>query len=61
MVICLFDFLFLQDKCGKSVGTIWPYIVQEIKPSLDELGILTPDEMGYDKPELAIQSVYDMH
>jgi cytochrome c oxidase subunit 5a len=36
-------------------------IVQEIKPTLDELGINTPDEMGYDKPELALKSVFDVH
>ena len=50
-----------QDKCGNKLADIWPYIRQEIKPTLDELGILTPEDMGYDKPELALQSVYDIH
>jgi hypothetical protein len=31
------------------------------RPTLDELGILTPEEMGYDKPELALPSPYDIH
>lgn len=50
----------IQDKCGNRVSEIWPYIKQEIKPTLDELGILTPEQMGYDKPELALKDVYDM-
>ncbi|GFO08460.1 cytochrome c oxidase subunit 5a, mitochondrial [Plakobranchus ocellatus] len=50
----------VQWKCGNEKDKIWPYIHKEIKPTLDELGILTPEEMGYDKPELALQSVYDM-
>jgi cytochrome c oxidase subunit 5a len=39
---------------------LWPYVLQEIKPTLDELGISTPEELGYDKPELALKSVFDM-
>ncbi|CAI9731032.1 cytochrome c oxidase subunit 5A, mitochondrial-like [Octopus vulgaris] len=50
----------IKDKCGSRVKEIWPYVIQEIQPTLDELGILTPEEMGYDKPELALKSVYDM-
>ena len=34
--------------------------VQEIQPTLDELGLNTVEELGYDKPELALKSVYDM-
>ncbi|RXG60476.1 cytochrome c oxidase subunit 5A, mitochondrial, partial [Armadillidium vulgare] len=33
----------------------------EIRPTLDELGINTPEELGYDKPELALPIVYDVH
>jgi cytochrome c oxidase subunit 5a len=40
---------------------LYPYILKEIKPTLDELGVSTPEEMGYDKPELALKSVYDFH
>lgn len=36
-------------------------VLQEIKPTLDELGISTPEELGYDKPELALKSVFDIH
>ncbi|KZC06290.1 PREDICTED: cytochrome c oxidase subunit 5A, mitochondrial [Dufourea novaeangliae] len=50
----------VKDKCGPKVKEIYPYILQEIKPTLDELGVNTPEELGYDKPELALQSVYDM-
>jgi len=42
----------IRLKCGSSAKEIYPYIIQEIRPCLDELGISTPEEMGYDKPEL---------
>ena len=32
---------------------------QELKPTLDELGILTPTEIGYDKPELWMPDPYE--
>ena len=35
--------------------------LQEIRPTLDTLGISTPEELGYDKPELAMVDVYDIH
>ena len=35
-------------------------MLQEIQPTLKELGILTPEEMGYDKPEFSVKDVYDM-
>ncbi|KAK2575595.1 hypothetical protein KPH14_011304 [Odynerus spinipes] len=50
----------VKDKCGSHVKTIYPYILQEIRPTLDELGINTPEELGYDKPELALQMPDDM-
>jgi len=40
---------------------IYPYVLREIKPTLDELGISTPEDLGYDKPELALKSVFDIH
>ncbi|KAG6799228.1 cytochrome c oxidase subunit 5A, mitochondrial [Apis mellifera caucasica] len=51
----------IKDKCGSKVKEIYPYILQEIKPTLDELGINTIEELGYDKPELALQSIDDIH
>ena len=50
-----------QDKCGSRVNEVWPYMVQELGPTLDELGIPTPEQLGYDKPELAVQDVYELH
>lgn len=50
----------VKDKCGDRVGEIYPYIIQEIRPTLKELGIETPEELGFDKPELALQNVYDL-
>lgn len=45
---------FLKDvkgKCGSHVNEIYPYILQEIGPTLKELGINTPEELGFDKHE----------
>lgn len=52
------------ESCQSKTGPrkdIWEYVLAEIKPAIEELGIDTPDKLGYDKPELALQSVYDMH
>lgn len=48
-----------KDKCGPELKTIYPYILQEIRPTLNELGIDTPEELGYDKPELALKTVFE--
>ncbi len=50
-----------KDKCGRDLKKYYPYILQEIRPTLDELGINTPEELGYDKPELAVVEVEDIH
>ncbi|KAK7063110.1 Cytochrome c oxidase subunit 5A [Halocaridina rubra] len=49
----------VKDKCGAKEKEIYPYLLQEIRPTLNELGISTPEELGYDKPELALVNVYD--
>ncbi|XP_003707440.1 cytochrome c oxidase subunit 5A [Megachile rotundata] len=59
--LCIRILETVKDKCGSKQKEIYPYILQEIRPTLDELGISTPEELGYDKPELALQSVYDIH
>lgn len=51
----------VKDKCGSKANEIYPYILQEIKPTLDELGINTIEELGYDQPELALQSIDEIH
>jgi len=35
-------------------------MLKEVGPTLKELGVSTPEEMGYDKPELAVKDVFDM-
>ena len=40
-------------------GFLMHLLPQEIGPTLKELGVSTPEELGYDKPELALASVYD--
>lgn len=42
----------VKFKCGDHIGKVYPYILQEIAPTLCELGIDTPEALGYDKPEL---------
>jgi len=51
----------IKIKCGDKEAEFWPYILQELKPTLDELGILTPEELGFDKPELALPNPYEIH
>jgi cytochrome c oxidase subunit 5a len=36
-------------------------LIQAIRPTLDELGILSLEQMGYDKPELYLKNVFDIH
>lgn len=42
----------VKFKCGDNVKTIWPYLCQEIYPTLKELGVELPEQLGYGKPEL---------
>jgi len=49
-----------KEKCGDQVNTIYPYLIEQVRPTLSELGIPTPEELNYDKPELALKSVFDM-
>ncbi|KAL1462371.1 hypothetical protein WDU94_014211 [Cyamophila willieti] len=49
-----------EFKTGPSHSKIWPYILQEINPTLQELGIETPAQLGYDKPELGLEDIHDM-
>jgi cytochrome c oxidase subunit 5a len=48
----------VKFKCGDKLDEIWPYMIQELRPTLNQLGINTPEELGYDKPELALESPY---
>jgi len=45
---------------ARAAKDIWPYIEQEITPTLKELGISTLEEMGYDKPELHLESPFKL-
>lgn len=53
---------FLESIRIKSEidSKIYPYILQEISPTIQELGIDTPEALGYDKPELALENVDHM-
>lgn len=41
-------------KAKANDDNIWNYLMQEIRPTLSELGISTLEEMGYHVPELAL-------
>eukprot|EP00091_Calanus_sinicus_P017670 TRINITY_DN3821_c0_g1_i1.p1 TRINITY_DN3821_c0_g1~~TRINITY_DN3821_c0_g1_i1.p1 ORF type:complete len:155 (-),score=54.90 TRINITY_DN3821_c0_g1_i1:112-576(-) len=51
----------IKIKCGDKEAEFWPYIMQELKPTMDELGILSIEEMGYNQPELALPNPYEIH
>uniref|UniRef100_A0AAY4B492 Cytochrome c oxidase subunit 5A, mitochondrial n=2 Tax=Denticeps clupeoides TaxID=299321 RepID=A0AAY4B492_9TELE len=38
----------VKDKSGPH-KEIYPYVIQELRPTLQELGISTPEELGIDK------------
>jgi cytochrome c oxidase subunit 5a len=40
----------VKDKAG-SHKNIYPYVLQELRPTLDDLGVSTPEELGLDKPQ----------
>ena len=48
-------------KCAPNMKEMWPYMMQELKPTMDELGISSLEEMGYDVPELALPNPYEIH
>ncbi|ERL87853.1 cytochrome c oxidase subunit 5A, mitochondrial [Dendroctonus ponderosae] len=50
----------VKDKCGKREAEIYPWVIQELRPTLTQLGISTPEELGIDKPELHTPSVFDL-
>ena len=51
----------VKIKCGDREAEIWPYMLQQLRPTLAELGIPDLAEMNYDKPELALPNPYEIH
>ena len=51
----------VRVKCNPNPQELWPYMMQELKPTMDELGISSLEEMGYDQPELALPNPYEIH
>lgn len=47
-----------KNKC-QCDPSIYKWLLEEIKPTLDELGISTPDELGYGAPELALKRSHE--
>lgn len=46
----------VRNKCGNQISTIWPYLVEEIAPTVADIGCDFPKDLGYDKPELYLKS-----
>ena len=44
--VCILE--AVKDKAGPH-KEIYPYVIQELRPTLNELGISTPEELGLDK------------
>ena len=51
----------VRIKCGDKESEIWPYMLQELESTMNELGIPSPASLGYDQPELALPNPYDIH
>ena len=49
-----------QWKAGKDAKVVYPWLIQEIRPTLDRLKISTPEELGLDKPEFGLKDVFEM-
>ncbi|PIO69994.1 cytochrome c oxidase subunit Va [Teladorsagia circumcincta] len=56
LALCVRFLEAIKIKCGskKNREVVYGYIINEVKPVLTELGIPTPEELGYDKPEFFI-------
>ncbi len=55
-------FIFIIIFWGKDdILLISCFFSQELRPTLDELGISTPEELGYHEPELALPNPYNVH
>jgi len=50
----------IRYKSNAVSKQVWPWVLQEIRPTVDKLGISVPEDLGYDKPELALKSVEDL-
>lgn len=50
----------IANKCCAEKG-LFDQLIAPVKPTLDKLGILTPAQMGYDKPEMYLKSAFDIH
>lgn len=48
-------------KCGPFEKQIYPYLLQQLEPCMQDLGIDTPECLGYGLPELFQESVFEIH
>lgn len=50
----------VRDKCADDEKSLYPCIMEQIAPTMKELGIPYLEDLCFDRPELALPSVYDM-
>lgn len=48
----------MKNRCAGDTQT-YDWIINEIRPTLNELGVSTPDELGYGVPELALKQPHE--
>lgn len=48
----------VKNRCGGDDQT-YQWILNEIRPTLNELGVSTPEELGYGVPELALKRPHE--
>lgn len=46
----------VRNKCGDKRATIFPWLMQEVQPTMNELGLVSLEDLGYTCPELACES-----
>ena len=58
-----FDERFLEALYNKTGcdDAAFKWLIDAVRPTLDKYNISTPAELGFDKPELWKENVYDMH
>lgn len=62
-MLCFLNLYFrwlegVKNRCAGDDQT-YNWIINEIRPTLDELGVSTPEELGFSEPELALKRPHE--
>lgn len=50
----------LRENCEMD-KTAYPWLMEQVKAGMRELGVSSVEEMGYDKPEFWLEDADDIH